>query len=130
MDDNPDHRFLTRRALATLAPDIAVEIETAHDGEQAIARLLDDATTDDALPDLVLLDIKMPYKDGFQVLEALRGDVRTSGLRVVMMTSSENAADIARARALGADDYVTKEMDPRAFRLAVHAVVRKWAAPP
>lgn len=125
VDDNADHRFLAKRALAALAPELPLDVEVADDGEEAVERLADETRP---LPDLLLLDIKMPRRDGFQVLEAVRGSARTNRLIVVMMTSSENAADVARARALGADDYVTKEMDPRAFRAAVHDVVRRWAA--
>ena len=123
VDDNEDHRFLATRSLRALRPEVDVEVAVAADGEEALERL-----AEGELPDLVLLDIKMPRRDGFEVLEALRGEARTRGLRVVMMTSSENAADVARARALGADDYVTKAMDPREVRESVHAIVRRWAA--
>lgn len=126
VDDNEDHRFLTKRALAALRDELPVEPEVARDGQEALDRLL--GPQDDALPDLVLLDIKMPRKDGFEVLEALRANPRTRGLHVVMMTSSENAADVARATALGADGYLTKAMDPAAFRVAIHTLVRQQAA--
>ena len=125
VDDNDDHRFLAKRALSLLAPEIDVVLDTARDGEDAVEKLLRDRAP---LPQLVLLDIKMPRRDGFGVLEAFRADPRTAALAIVMMTSSENSADIARAMQLGADDYVTKPMDPREFRQALHAIVRKWAA--
>ena len=126
VDDNEDHRFLATRAFAALKGELDVELALARDGDDALDQLLGDGAP--PLPDLVLLDIKMPGRDGFEVLEALRADARARALRIVMMTSSENAADVARARELGADDYVTKPMDPRAFRESVHALVRRYAA--
>lgn len=119
VDDNDDHRFLARRALARLAdPPV---LSTARDGEEALAACLHGER-----PDLVLLDIKMPRRSGFEVLAALRADPATRGLPVVMFTSSENGGDVARARELGADDYVTKPLDPAAFGDTVRAVVDAW----
>lgn len=126
VDDNEDHRFLATRAFAALKREMDVELALARDGDDALDQLLGREAA--PLPDLVLLDIKMPGRNGFDVLEALRADPRARGLRVVMMTSSENAADVARAKELGADGYVTKAMDPRAFRESVHALVRRYAA--
>jgi CheY-like chemotaxis protein len=118
VDDNDDHRFLTRRALAQ-AQDVALAF--ARDGEEALA-----ACWSAPRPDLVLLDIKMPRKDGFEVLAALRADSRTASLPVVMLTSSENGGDVARAKALGADDYVTKPLDAKTFGERVRAILASW----
>lgn len=124
VDDNPDHRFLTQRALAGLRDEVEVLVVAAADGREALARAWGDPPL---APDLVLLDIKMPGMTGFDVLRALRADPRTASLRVVMLTSSENAKDVEEARALGADDYVMKAMDPQAFREALAAAVRRHA---
>ena len=118
VDDNDDHRFLTRRALAQ-APDVTLLL--ARDGEEALA-----VCRGETRPDLVLLDIKMPRKDGFEVLAALRADPRTASLPVVMLTSSENGGDVARAKALGADDYVTKALDAKTFGERVRGVLAAW----
>jgi CheY-like chemotaxis protein len=121
VDDNDDHRFLSRRALAALPDGRKVALLLAPDGEDALRQC-----AADPLPDLVVLDIKMPRKDGFEVLAALRADPRTRGLPVVMFTSSENGGDVARATSLGADDYVTKPLDARAFGDAVRGLVERW----
>lgn len=118
VDDNDDHRFLTRRALSQ-AQDVALSF--ARDGDEALA-----LCRAEPRPDLVLLDIKMPRKDGFEVLAALRADPRTAGLLVVMLTSSENGGDVARAKALGADDYVTKPLDARTFGDHVRGILSAW----
>jgi CheY-like chemotaxis protein len=118
VDDNDDHRFLTRRALAQ-SPEVTLLF--ARDGEEALL-----VCRGPTRPDLVLLDIKMPRKDGFEVLAALRADPRTASLPVVMLTSSENGGDVARAKALGADDYVTKPLDAKTFGERVRGIVAAW----
>ena len=119
VDDNDDHRFLTRRALAQAE---GVTLLLARDGEEALAACRGPHPP----PHLVLLDIKMPRRDGFEVLAALRADPRTRALPIVMFTSSENGGDVARATSLGADDYVTKPLDARAFGEAVRGILAKW----
>jgi CheY-like chemotaxis protein len=121
VDDNADHRFLERRVLKGIAADVPLAVEFAEDGEDALLKL------QAIVPDLLLLDIKMPRKDGFDVLEAVRRDPRTAALPVVMFTSSEAGADVDRARALGASDYLTKPLDAKAFAEDLRACVVKWA---
>lgn len=121
VDDNPDHRFLAQRVLKSLATQLPLELATADDGEEALARVAAQ------LPDLVLLDIKMPRRDGFDVLAALRRDPRTASLPIVMFTSSEAGADVARATALGASGYMTKPLDAKAYGEALRACVASWA---
>ena len=118
VDDNSDHRFLTRRALAGI-PDVSVQL--AVDGEDALRRI------GDAQPDLVLLDVKMPGMDGFEVLARLRSSGPARGLRVVLFSSSESPADVARARELRADGFVTKPIDARGFAEVARATVEAWA---
>ena len=119
VDDNDDHRFLTRRVLGR---EEGLVLLFAADGEEGLAA----CRAGSPRPDLVLLDIKMPRKDGFEVLAALRSDPRTRSLPVVMFTSSENGGDVARATSLGADDYVTKPLDARAFGDAVRGIRARW----
>lgn len=123
VDDNFDHRFLTRRALKPLEAEGKVTVHVAEDGESALDRL----RAGPAL-DLVLLDIKMPRRDGFEVLSDLRQDPATARLPVVMFTSSENKNDVARALSLGASDYLTKPLDAHEFQEKVKALVLLWLA--
>lgn len=127
VDDNPDHRYLTMRAARPLLSELDLRLVQAADGDEALA-LVRGEKGDGPTPALVLLDIKMPRRDGFQVLEALRADPRTAAIAVVMFTSSENAGDVERAKALGADDYVTKPLDPQAFAEVVQVTLRAWSA--
>lgn len=121
VDDNFDHRFLTKRALRPLEAEGKVAVHVAEDGAVALARLREGLA-----PDLVLLDIKMPQVDGFEVLAEIRRQPSTAGLPVVMLTSSENRSDIERARSLGADDYMTKPLDAREFQENVRGLVVAW----
>lgn len=122
VDDNEDHRFLTRRAIGQLRPAHDVEAVMAASGEEA----LDVAWLRKGRgprPDLVLLDVKMPGADGFEILRRLRGEPSTREMWIVMFSSSENAADQERASALGASGFVTKPLDARGFVETVRATV-------
>lgn len=78
-------------------------VELKEDGAAAWDRL-----QQDPLPDLLLLDIVLPKKDGFEILEALRGEERTKNLKVILLTNLGQKPDIERGIKLGADDYIIK----------------------
>lgn len=78
------------------------EVALAKDGEEALR------TIRERRPDLVLLDIMIPLKDGFQVLSELRVDAGLSDIRVVVMSNLSQGRDIAHAKELGALDYIVK----------------------
>lgn len=78
------------------------EVAVAADGEEALAQV---ATFQ---PDLVLLDVMMPKKSGFEVCEALRADPAHAALKIVMVTAKGRDTEVAKGLAIGADAYVTK----------------------
>jgi DNA-binding response OmpR family regulator len=78
------------------------EVAIAGDGEEALAKVASFA------PDLVLLDVMMPKKSGFEVCEALRADPARAELRIVMLTAKGRDTEVAKGIALGANAYVTK----------------------
>lgn len=78
-------------------------LELAEDGEAAWERL-----QQNPLPDLVLLDIVLPKKDGFEILEEMRSDKRLKDLPVILLTNLGQKPDIERGVKLGADDYIIK----------------------
>lgn len=78
------------------------EIAVANDGDEALAKVASFS------PDLVLLDVMMPKKSGFEVCEALRADPSHAGLRIVMLTAKGRDTEVAKGLAIGADAYVTK----------------------
>jgi len=122
IDDDPDHVLLIRRALRDLGNER--EVESVADGEEALAWL--DAAPEP--PDLILLDINMPGLSGFEVLSRLRSDERHKRIPVVMLTSSDAQADIARAYELGASGYIAKPSHYQDLRAILGNTVLYWSA--
>jgi two-component system, response regulator len=126
VEDDEDHAFLIRRALADL-DDATVAVELVVNGEQAMAYLERGRFDDQALPQLVLLDLKIPRLDGFEVLRRIRADSSTRTLPVVVLTSSERDDDREQALRLGATWYVCKPIDGARFRAEVQQIAALWA---
>ena len=78
------------------------EVAVANDGDEALAKVAS------FNPDLLLLDVLMPKKSGFEVCEALRADSQRAGLKIVMLTAKGRDTEMAKGLAIGADAYVTK----------------------
>src|SRR5205085_12649041 len=85
-----------------------LEVRQAVDGDEALALALEER------PDLVLLDVMMPGRDGWTIASELRADPRTRDLPIVFLTARVDEVDRRRARDLGAVGYVTKPFDPLA----------------
>lgn len=78
------------------------EVLIANDGEEAVARIRKDA------PDLVLLDVMMPKKSGFEVCQEIKSDPQMHPTRILMLTAKGRDTEVAKGLALGADAYMTK----------------------
>ncbi|MCL2523425.1 MAG: response regulator [Betaproteobacteria bacterium] len=98
VDDEPNIvvslEFLLKKEGFTVA--------VASDGEEALAQV---AAFD---PDLLLLDVMLPKKSGYEVCEALRADPQRSGLVILILTAKGRATEVAKGLAIGADAYMTK----------------------
>jgi len=81
-------------------------------------------------PDLVVLDLMLPGRSGFEVLEEVRAREETQGVGVILLTARREEADRIRGLAAGADDYLTKPFSPEELVLRVGAVLRRLHAPP
>ena len=126
VEDDPDHVFLVRRALGDLAG-VAVTVEVAGDGEQALQRLARARFEPGGQPRLVLLDLKMPRLGGLEVLRRIRADESTQRLPVVVLTSSERQEDREEALRQGATWFVCKPTDGRRFRSEIQQLADRWA---
>ena len=128
VEDNPDDEALTLRALRK--NNITNEITVACDGVEALDYLFGTgphADRDTSLqPELILLDLKLPKLDGFEVLRKLRADERTKVLPVVILTSSKEQQDIVNGYGLGANSYIRKPVDFQQFVDAVRQLGLYW----
>jgi CheY-like chemotaxis protein len=121
-DDDNDVLFF-RRAASKLG--LPWEIEVAGDGEAAARRLLADGA-----PRHVVLDLKLPRRSGLEVLAALRADPSRSGVRVVVLTSSREKADLEGATRLGVDRYLVKPVGSSDLLRMVEEIARLWGVAP
>lgn len=128
VEDNPDDEALTLRALKK--HNIQNKVVVARDGLAALDYLFargEHAERDDCdLPQLVLLDLKLPKVEGLEVLRQLREAPNTRRLPVVVLTSSKEESDILRGYNLGANSYVRKPVDFLQFSEAVRQLGLYW----
>lgn len=96
-----------------------LRVMTARDGLSAVQ------LAKDAQPDLVVLDLMLPGRDGFGVFKDLRADTRTSQIPVIMLTARGEIDDRIAGLELGADDYVTKPFSPKELTLRVQALLKR-----
>lgn len=113
VDDSENDLFLMRMAFERA--DFNVGLTEAHSGDEAIAYLSGEGAFADRvaypLPSVVLLDLHMPHKNGFEVLEWARGRASLSGMSIVVMTASMRPEDVKKAFDLGASSYLVKPLN-------------------
>ena len=100
----------------------AVEMEgyecvTAINGKEALQKARE------TLPDLIMLDIMMPFMDGFEVCRELKADAATRDIPVIMLTAKSQQIDIQKGKDAGADDYITKPFRPSTLRKKFNEVL-------
>jgi CheY-like chemotaxis protein len=125
VEDNPGDVYLTKSALRDAR--IANTVHTVQDGEAALRFLRREGEYAGVVrPDLVLLDLNLPRKDGHQVLAEMRGDPLTKLIPVVVLTSSARASDVTVAYELQANCYVTKPVGVDEFLKVVGSISEFW----
>ena len=115
VDDSPTALRLTSELLASHG----FEVLTANDGNEAVE------VAESRLPDLMLLDIVLPGRNGFQVCRKLRSSEDTSGIRIVMLSSKSQEHDRLWARRQGADGYLTKPFNEKALLESIKSVLSR-----
>jgi CheY-like chemotaxis protein len=127
-EDSETDVLLLRRAFEQKNLDVPIYV--VHDGEEAIAYLQGEgkyARRDEfPLPDLLLLDLKMPRTNGFEVIEWVREQPRLASLRIVVLTTSDQIRDIDRAHRLGANSFLVKPISFDDFKNTVQALHDYW----
>jgi CheY-like chemotaxis protein len=128
VEDNPDDEALTLRALTKSK--IRNEVIVARDGVEALDYLFVTGThvgrDASVMPQIILLDLKLPKIDGLEVLKRLRADDRTSFLPVVILTSSKEEQDLLNGYRLRANSYIRKPVDFLQFSEAVRQLGLYW----
>jgi two-component system, response regulator len=128
VEDNPDDELLAIRALEK--NNIMNEVVVARDGAEALDYLFGAgayAGRDmSVMPQIILLDLKLPKIDGLEVLKHLRNDERTKLLPVVVLTSSGEERDLIESYSLGANSYIRKPVSFARFTEAIRQLGLYW----
>lgn len=126
VEDNEDDILLEQEALADAK--LVNLMSVVRDGEEAMAYLRRQGKYQNArLPGLILLDINMPKKNGFEVLNEIKADPALMHIPVVMLTTSDSESDIMKSYAHGACSFITKPMDFDKFRDVIRQFALYWA---
>jgi CheY-like chemotaxis protein len=127
-EDSEADVLLLERAFKHVGIDALVH--TVADGVEAIAYLNGDGRyarrEEFPLPDLVLLDLKMPLANGFEVIEWVRAQPRLVALRIVVLTTSDQVRDIDRAHRVGANSFLVKPISFDDFKVLVRQLCDYW----
>jgi CheY-like chemotaxis protein len=124
-EDNDDDIVMIREAFE--GSKLTLQLNVVRNGQEALDYLRQRGTYRNApRPGLVLLDINMPVRDGFEVLDDIKGDPRLAMLPVVMLTSSEREDDIVRAYSGGACSYIAKPLTLDEFQSVIQWFELYW----
>jgi len=125
VEDSPSDVRLIREALKETSP-VPVEISVATDGVEALEHLRDAAFDSAVTPDLVLLDLNLPRRNGREVLAEIKSSPQLRQIPVVVMTSSRADEDIEAAYRLNANCYVAKPSDLRDYVEVIRGIEDFW----
>jgi two-component system response regulator len=127
VEDSPTDALFTRRALGDAR--FINRLHVVEDGVKALAFLRKEAPyTDAARPDLILLDLNLPKKDGREVLAEIKEDEELKIIPVIVLTTSRAEEDILRSYRLHANCYITKPVDFDSFIDAIGTLEKFWFA--
>ena len=128
VEDNPDDLDMTLRALKKA--NLANHIQVARDGAEALDFIFAEGAYAgrqiESVPHVILLDLKLPKVDGFEVLRRLKNDPRTKSIPVVALTSSREQRDVVESYHLGVNSYIVKPVDFERFANAVQKLGVYW----
>lgn len=125
VEDNPGDVMLIEEALRESGSD--ANLSVAKDGEEALAYLNRQGEYADAhLPDLILLDLNLPKKNGYEVLKRIKSDQRLRHIPVIILTTSEAEKDVIDAYELSANCYITKPADLEGFFSTMRVIQSFW----
>jgi len=128
IEDNPDHAELVRRCVADARPD--TDVRHVSDGQDALDYLLRQGPWSDPetspRPRLVLLDLRLPRVDGFEILRRVKQDPALQRVPIVVLSTSAAEGDIRKAYELRANSYIVKPADFQEFQRLMRDLGRYW----
>jgi two-component system, response regulator len=128
VEDNPRDLDLALRALQKA--NLTKSIHVSRDGAEALEYVFCEGAhagrNSDMQPKVILLDLKLPKVDGLEVLQRIKGDLRTKTIPVVILTSSREQRDIVKSYALGVNSYIVKPVNFERFDAAVRELGSYW----
>ena len=125
VEDSPADALLAQEALR--GGKVWNNVHVVEDGEEALAFLRQTGAYAHApAPDLILLDLNLPRKDGREVLSELKADAHLKVIPVVVLTTSQDETDVAQAYGLHANCYITKPVDFQQFTEIMRAIEHFW----
>lgn len=124
VEDNPMDLDLTQRAF--MKRNILNPVIVARDGEEALLKIQGLCNSTEK-PLMVLLDLKLPKKDGFDVLAVIKKDPQLHSTPVIVLTSSSDSGDIKKAYDLGANSYIIKPVDYSIFVNVASQIYEYWS---
>ena len=125
VEDNPSDAELVVEALSVWKS--STRLTVVDDGEKALLFIQRRAPyADSPVPDLILLDLNLPKKDGIEVLREIKRDERTAAIPIIVLTTSDREQDVQRAYAYHANCYLTKPLEIDAFIAKVRAIEEFW----
>lgn len=126
-EDNEDHAFLFKKMLRQRIDSVDYTVYAVGNGQEALEFVKRTGRhVNAAPPDVVFLDINMPVKNGFEVLETLKSDELTKQIPVIMLTSSDNDADIKKCYGLGSNSFVVKPIRHEEYLERILNTVSYW----
>ena len=125
VEDNEDDAVIIQEVFADMR--LATLIKVVRDGDEALAYLQRKGKYKRVrMPDIVLLDINMPKKNGFEVLEEMKKDARLRSLPVIILTTSRREEDVVRSYATGACSYIHKLVNLEQFKHLIVQFTHYW----
>ncbi|MDA3886859.1 MAG: response regulator [Candidatus Delongbacteria bacterium] len=120
VEDNDDHALLAKMSLDKL--NHISFVDHVIDGKQALDYLFDSTSSATRVPNLTILDLNLPFVDGFEVLEAIRSNKKLKELPVIILTTSRNESDVKRAVQLGIIEYFVKPLNKEKLEIILDSL--------